>query len=211
MISKRFSKLKCASTIAVFAPLSFILCQTAFANIYDSAREKLSVYTLDTPHWYVSGNLGVSNLHDSATPGTRNSVNENGPGWNVNGGYQFNSMLGGELGYTQYHDSRETAGAVVVARTEHYAIDLAATGRYPLVEKLSALAKLGVAYSYANKVFVASGASGSAGSVSLYGGLGLAYSITPKVDFVAQFAGARGNHLTGSSDLFSLGFTFAIT
>lgn len=214
----QFKKLANTSfKMTAVASLSFIFSQVALANttsIFERSAQRLSTYTLDCAHWYVGGNLGVSHLHDKRSTRSRNSVDENGPGWNVVGGYQFNSMLGAELGYTQYHDSREMASSTGtdIARTEHYAVDLAATGRYPLVNKISALGKLGVAYNYARKVLNGGGAlsakTGKAGS--LYWGLGFDYSLTPKIDFVAQFAEAVGNHLTGSTDLWSLGLNVAL-
>jgi hypothetical protein len=196
----------------IVAPLSLFFCHSAVASwssYFEQVGQRMCMITLDCAHWYVAGNIGFSHLHDSATPHINSSVNENGPGWNVSGGYQFNSLLGAELGYTQYHDSRETFGAINIAKTEHYAVDLAATGRYPLFDKWSALAKLGIAYSYANKIFNI-GPAFSASAVSVYWGLGATYSITPKVDFIAQFANVTGNNYTGSSGLFSLGASFAI-
>jgi len=165
---------------------------------------------LDCAHWYVAGNLGVSHLYDSRSTGTTNSVDENGPGWDAAIGYQWNSILGSELGYTQYYNSRETAARTVVAKTSHFAVHLNATGKYPLFYKVSALGKLGVAYSYAQKIFTAAGAAGSSGSVSPYVGLGFDYSLTKRVDMVAQWAWVRGNNYTGSATLYSLGMVFAI-
>ena len=183
-------------------------------NYWDNAvactSRTLSTYTLDCSHWYVAGNVGVSHLYDNSSPGLTSSVDENGPGWDATLGYQLNSILGGELGYTQYYNSRETSGSTVVAKTTHFATHLNATGRYPLLYKLSALGKLGVAYSYAQKVFTTSGTAHSSGAVSPYLGLGLDYSITPKVDMLAQWSFVRGNHYTGSSTLYSLGMAFAI-
>ena len=165
----------------------------------------------DRPHWYVAGNLGVSHLYDNESPGTTNSVDENGPGWDATLGYQFNHLFGGELGYTQYYNSRETSGATVVAKTNHFAVHLNATGKYPLVHRLSALGKLGLAYSYAQKVFEATGAAGSSGAVSPYLGLGLDYKLSRKADMVAELSFVRGNNYTGSSTLYSLGVVLAIS
>jgi hypothetical protein len=185
----------------------------AFASFNDyvnDASRKLSCYTLDCSHWYVAASGGVSHLYDDPAPGSGDSVDENGPGWDADIGYQWNSILGTELGYTQYYNSRETVAGGVLAKTTHFAVHLNATGRYPLAYQLSALGKLGVAYSYAQKVFF-TGAAGSAGSVSPFVGLGLDYSITPRVDMVAQWNWVRGNDYTGSATLYSLGMVFAIT
>ena len=198
--------------IAAGTTLFFALSTAAMADmntLMTNASRELSPYTLDCSHWYVGANLGVSHLYDNETSGTNNSVTENGPGWSVNGGYQFNSLLGAEIGFTQYHDSRETSGSTNVAKTEHYAVDLVATGRYPLVNKWSVIGKLGMAYSYANKIYTA-GPAASSGALSPYGGLGVAYALTQKVDFLAQWAAAKGNNYTGSSSLYSVGLNVAI-
>lgn len=200
--------------LTIACSLSLLLTNTASANMFYNACQHMATYTLDCGHWYVGGNLGLSHLHDKSSPGLATSVDENGPGWSVDGGYQFNSMLGLELGYTQYHDSRETMGNFLgvpftFAQTEHYAVDLAATGRYPIYDRFSALGKLGIAYSYANKIFNL-GPSFSSGSGSIYGGVGIDYSLTHTIDFILQWAAARGNNYTGSTELYSLGVQVAL-
>lgn len=179
------------------------------AAVLDNARQTLSSYTLDAPHWYAGANIGVSHVFDKPAPGSGNSVNENGPGFNVNAGYQFNSLWGVEGGYNQYHNSRETTAVTNVAQTEHYAAYLAATGKYPLANQISVLGKLGASYNYANKIFNA-GAAAAAQSVSPYFGLGLTYSLTQKIDFLGQWSRSLGNHLTGSADLYAIGISFAL-
>lgn len=174
--------------------------------------------SLDCPHWYMGGNLGVSHLHDKAATGLPDYVDQNGPGWNVNVGVNFirvfAGMLGAELGYTQYADSREntTGASVNVANTEHYSTYLAAEGKYPLVDRLNALGKLGVSYQYARKVFVGGGTTGSANTYSPYGAIGLTYDLTCNFAFVGLVARDWGhNNSTGSADLYSLGFSYSIT
>lgn len=164
------------------------------------------------PGWYVGGHIGLSRTHDKAAPGSGDSVTQIGPGWTVDLGYQFvqwyRATLAAELGYTQYHNSNETAPGVNVASTEHFASYLAAVAQYPLVKQLSVLGKLGVAYSYAKKVFTGSGASASANVYSPYYGVGFSYNITPQAALVLQWARARGNGSTGSTDLTSLGVSY---
>lgn len=194
----------------IISSLGLSTINIAFAHNFLTRFDEWLGDCKDNPHWYAGAHIGVSNLFDKKTPGTINHVNQNGPGWNVNLGYQFTRMFGGEAGYTQYHNSRETTGATNVAQTEHYATYLALTGQYPLSYQLHLLGKLGAAYSYANKIFTATGVSGSSGAVAPYLGLGMIYTMTNIVDFVAQWGRAYGNHLTGSSDLYSIGFNFAI-
>lgn len=162
------------------------------------------------PHWYVGANMGVSHLYDKKNSGSNNSVSENGPGGSVLAGYQFTDMFGLEAGYTQYYNSKETLGSTIVAKTEHYAVDLAGTAQYPFTDQISGLAKLGLAYAYAQKMAIASGVSQSDSPINAYWGLGFTYHLTSAVDAVAQFSEAVGNSTTGSSDLWSLGFIFGI-
>ncbi|HTM62988.1 MAG TPA: outer membrane beta-barrel protein [Gammaproteobacteria bacterium] len=195
-------------TITTTVALAFAFPCAAHAML-DNARQTLATYTLDAPHWYASANIGVSHLFDKPGPASANSVDENGPGFNVNAGYQFNSMFGAEGGFNKYHNSRQTTATTNVAQTEHYSVYLAGTGKYPLANKFSALGKLGAAYNYANKIFNA-GAAAAAENVSLYYGIGVTYSLTQKIDFVGQWSRSLGNHLTGSADLYSLGITTAL-
>lgn len=202
-----------AIKITTITAVSFICSNSVFACIFNDARHCLSHYTLDCSHWYAGANVGISHLRDRKNPNTRNLVNENGPGWNVNLGYQLNSLLGAELGYTKYRHSREHIHPNVdIARTEHYSVDVAATARYPIAYQFSALGKLGAAYNFARKVANGGGPNSShdGHSVSPYWAIGLDYSVTCKIDLIAQVASAAGNHLTGSTDLWSVGVQFAL-
>lgn len=197
-------------SLTVIASLSAaVLPVAAHAAMYDHARQTLATYTMDEAHWYAGANIGVSHLFDKPAPGSGNSVNENGPGFNVNAGYQFNSMCGAEGGYNHYHNSRETTATTNVAQTEHYAVYLAATGKYPLANKISVVGKLGASYNYANKIFN-TGPAAAAQSVSPYYGIGLSYSLTQKIDFLGQWSRSLGNHITGSADLYAIGLSVAL-
>lgn len=162
-------------------------------------------------NWYVGANIGESRTHDKKAPASSDSVTQIGPGWSVDLGYQFaefrRALFAGELGYTQYHNSNETTPAVNVASTEHFSTYLAAVVQYPIVDNFNVLGKLGIAYSYAKKVFTG-GASASANAYSPYYGAGVSYNVTPNAALVLQWARARGNGSTGSTDLTSLGITY---
>lgn len=163
-------------------------------------------------NWYVGGNIGVSRTHDNASPGSGNSVTQIGPGWTADLGYQFvqfyRATLAAELGYTQYHNSNETTPGTVVASTEHFATYLAAVVSYPVIYNFGIVGKLGVAYSYAQKIFTGSGGSASANAYSPYYGVGISYNMTSKAALLLQWARARGNGGTGSTDLTSLGLMY---
>lgn len=163
-------------------------------------------------NWYVGGHVGESRTHDKPAPGSSDSVTQIGPGWTADLGYQFaeyyRAIFAGELGYTQYHNSNETSPGTNVASTEHFATYLAAVVQYPIVNNFNVLGKLGIAYSYAKKVFTTSGASASANAYSPYYGVGVSYNMVPNAAIVLQWARARGNGSTGSTDLTSLGVTY---
>ncbi len=164
------------------------------------------------PNWYVGGHIGVSRTHDDPAPFSGDSVTQIGPGWTADLGYKFmqfyRATLAGELGYTQYHNSNETLPGVNVASTEHFSAYLAAVAELPVFNNFNVLGKLGVAYSYAKKVFTGGGASASANTYSPYYGLGISYNVTKQAELVLQWARARGNGSTGSTDLSSLGVTY---
>ncbi|HSW69758.1 MAG TPA: outer membrane beta-barrel protein [Gammaproteobacteria bacterium] len=183
-------------------------CTPPVETVY---KDQTPVYTF-VPNWYVGGHVGVSRTHDKAAPGSGDSVTQIGPGWTADLGYNFyqyhRATFAGELGYTQYHNSNETTPGTNVASTEHFAAYLAAVGQFSLIHNLSVLGKLGVAYSYAKKVFTTTGASASANTYSPYYGAGFSYNVTPQAALVLQWARARGNGSTGSTDLTSLGVTY---
>ncbi len=213
------TKLNSLMKITVAASLSLALSSNCFAYL---SASNCGVGLFDCLHWYVGANIGVSHLHDNPNPNFRatNSVSENGPGWNVNGGALFmhiyDVVMGGELGYTQYADSRENitgtgAQSATFARTEHFSVYAALTGLYPMVYNFSLLGKLGVAYGYARKTAIGFGTTASATSYRPYGALGLGYNLTPKFTVIGQAARDWGSHATGSADLYSIGLSYAIT
>lgn len=200
-----------ALVVASSASAGIMQARQQMDNYFYQLGQSMSAYTLDCGHFYVGGNIGVSRLHDDKNPGSTNTVYGYGPGYSVLGGYQFNSIAGAEFGFTKYHDSREATGSTIVAKTEHYSVDFAGTGRYPLMyNKWTLLGKLGLAYNYAQKMAIASGVARSAGPVSWYYGLGVDYSLTKKFDIILLGAESYGNSKTGSTDLFSIGLNMAL-
>jgi|GEM_PF-5914821 hypothetical protein len=212
----KLSKIARTSIKAVgIASLTLAFSNPASAHMLSQAEQTLSTYTLDCGYWYVGADLGLSHVHDNVTDNINvTSMNEYGPGWTAYGGYRFNALFGWELGFIDYYNSREThvnssGGSYQYAKTEHFAAYTAGTLRYPLAYKFNALGKLGVAYSYAKKEFVAVNTFSSE-AVSLFGGLGVTYSVTKSTDLVAEWSLVRGNNYTGSTELWSLGVTFGI-
>ncbi len=175
--------------------------------------EPVKIVSTFVPAWYVGGHVGVSHTHDKAAAGSGNSVTQIGPGWTANLGYQFTHFYQGniaaEIGYTQYHNSSENTQTTNVAATEHFATYAALVGQYPVIYGLGVMGKIGIAYSYAKKIFNVTGASASANTYSPYYGGGVTYNMTPQAELVLQWARARGNNKTGSTDLTSLGVNYS--
>lgn len=206
------------SFILLIIPLACI--QAASAKKHQVEKNTTPIYKDQeaiipafTPTWYVGFNVGESRTHDAAAPGSGDSVTQIGPGWSVDLGYKFISfykaVLAGEIGYTQYYHSSETTPGVVVAETDHFSSYGALVGEYPLVYHLGVIGKIGVAYSYAEKIFQASGAANSANDWGLYYGGGLTYAMTSQASLIAQWNRARGDNQTGSTDLISLGVEYS--
>ncbi|MDR3492104.1 MAG: outer membrane beta-barrel protein [Gammaproteobacteria bacterium] len=208
LASSSFAVAHCASHHKHHAP-----CAPQVTHMVDYKNEVIMpIAPMFVPHWYAGGHVGVSRTHDNAAAGSGNSVTQYGPGWTADVGYQFiqfyRATLAAELGYTQYHNSNETAPRVNVASTEHFASYLAAVAQYPIIANVNVLGKLGIAYSYAKKVFTATGASRSANTYSPYYGAGISYNMTPQAALVLQWNRARGNNSTGSTDITTLGVSY---
>ncbi|MEO8400276.1 MAG: outer membrane beta-barrel protein [Gammaproteobacteria bacterium] len=207
--------------LTAIAAVSFAFSNTALAHKYkhhckscdaapmETYKDTGMLEPIWTPHWYAGANIGVSNTHDKRTISGVGSVKNTGPGWSVDGGYQFTPTWGAEMGYTGYNISYDDSHSVNIAQTQHYSVDAALTGQYPLVRKLNALGKAGVAYNYARKD-TPFGPTADSGSVSAYGGLGFEYNLNQHFDVIAQWARSWGNNYTGSTDLYSIGLKVAL-
>lgn len=206
----KISNLLKKTTVASITAAALInTCYSAnyFPNTYGKG-----VGLICCPHWYIGGNLGISHAFDNPFAGTTDYVEHSGTGWSVDTGYQFlhiyGAMIGAELGYTYYADSREytrTSPPVTVGRTEHQSVDLVATLQLPVVYNFSLLGKLGGAYNYARKNAYPINISRSANNGSIYYGGGVMYNVTKAAAIVGQWNRSRGNSSTGTTDLYSIG------
>jgi long-chain fatty acid transport protein len=104
--------------------------------------------------WYAGLGIGQSQYRDVAsyidstvqpTGSTPTSANTRSEGWKVYTGYQFNTYLGIEGGYTNLNDMTAHTGSLRT-NVKSDAWTLAAVGTYPLTAKVSVNAKLGAAY-----------------------------------------------------------------
>lgn len=131
----------------------------------------------------------------------------------VFGGYQFNDMLGAEIGYTQLGDwSVREGGAVATLKPKTFYAAL--TGTVPLGNGFAVIGKLGAARTRttASASFLGFGDSARNTEASLMAGLGVAYALNEKVALVAEYEnfGKIVKEDTGSlkADKFSAGVRF---
>jgi OOP family OmpA-OmpF porin len=131
---------------------------------------------------YIEGNIGTNYTGIDAFGDTFSS--NGGVGVNTNLGYQFNRYLAAEVGYTYYGINEGFSG-----------LDAAAKLILPLHERFYAFGKLGVAvYS-----------DGSETLTLPFGGIGVAYQVTPALDFNIQ---AQGSNFLYQIGLISAGVTY---
>ena len=158
-------------------------------------------------YWYLGVDFGASVVHDSHPAGT--TIHSVGPGWDFHLGYQITDMFGAEAGYLYYNSSRQKTGSTTTAITDHYSAYLAGTAQYPVYGNLALMGKLGLAYSYAQKI-ATGGALSTGTAVNVFTGAGAMYPLTHRITLVGQWTRAWGNTKTGSTDLYSIGINVAI-
>lgn len=192
-------------------------------NVMRKVLTGLTVLLLATPAfadmslpygWYLEANAGSSKLTNTNLPG---NVSSSGIGYNGDLGYKFMPYVATELGYTQYANSTVKNGAGTKAGIgKHYSWDLALRGILPFYTSgFEAFAKVGVqrlAESMNIQSQTAATALGLGGAshstTGLYVGVGVQYYFMPEFAINAQWAEAKGNSSTGTSQLLSAGASF---
>ncbi|PSW59591.1 hypothetical protein C0W54_19310 [Photobacterium kishitanii] len=172
-------KLKSLS-LAVVAALSLGVATSAMAADAPATTTNNTALgqSAATGNWYagqghgfwVGGALGmgyVSNADISKFPG---SANGQAPSVKLDGGYDFNQYVGVYASYDYMHD---------LGNSDLNLATVGVKGNLPLTQKLSAFAKLGATYIYADdKNFADNSLHMKSDSFSATGGLGLSYQIT---------------------------------
>ena len=170
-------KLKSLS-LAVVAALSLGVATSAMAADAPAAATNSTALTQSaaTGHWYtgqghgfwVGGALGMGYVGsaDSIAFGGQTSA----PSVKLDAGYDFNQYVGAYVSYDFMHD---------LGNSNLNLATVGVKGNLPLTQKLSAFAKLGATYIYAdNKNFAENSLHMKSDSFSATGGLGLSYQIT---------------------------------
>lgn len=116
------------------------------------------------------------------------SLDDNGTGYKVFGGYQYNKNVGAEVGYADLGKGAVSGGgATVSAKTK--AVYAAVTGTLPLTNEIAVFGKLGAARNRTTMDATIGKVTDSAkeNRTSLLFGLGASYAVTDKVAIVAEY------------------------
>lgn len=167
------------------------------------------------PGPYLGGQLGYSRLDYSlanlnATSGT---INSDGVGGRIYGGYQFNKYWSTELGYEKFSSANfnNLMPNNRSGNSEVSAIDLIEKGNYPLGEcGLSIFAKAGGAYTMNNvsNVITNNGGPRTVDKLLFTYGLGFNYQFSPKVISDLTWMRIQNNQTVPNADLITLGLSY---
>ena len=155
---------------------------------------------------YAGLQLGLTDTHTGAgdfpgASGPVTTIDDDGFGGRLYGGYQFTENWAVELGWTLYADTDVTVGGTKTDMSQ-WAIDLVAKGIIPLSNGFSVYGKLGPAY-------VDSDRGGSLGSdedeFTLAYGLGTSYAFSRNFEADLSWTRVHGQSVIGDADLFALG------
>lgn len=167
--------------------------------------------------WYLETNFGQAKPLHKNYPGTINNSTEFG--FNFNGGYKFNPFISGELGYTNYGNTRiDNSFGNQAAKDSRYAFDIAAKltlpvwgtgaeifGKIGAARLVSDLNENDYNAAVSNLVFN----TGVHSSIGLYGGAGADFGITQHILANVQWAVSHGNGRTGGMlNLYSGGLSY---
>lgn len=134
------------------------------------------------PGFYVGGQVGYADTHYSTgdiSNVTSASITNTGVAGRVFGGYEFTPNWAGELGYTQFSNTKfnNVNGTGVNSHISQYAVDLAGKGILPLDNGFALYGKLGGAYVKAN----GNNGIGTTTKINPEVGAGASYDLTPNV------------------------------
>jgi opacity protein-like surface antigen len=133
---------------------------------------------------YVFADIGSASFSNTTTG---NITFPNPGSFGIGAGYQFNSNVAAELGYTAFGDSSVTVvNTGVTAKLKTSSLHAAVVGTYPFNPQFSAIGKLGVS---SNKVdgSNSAGFAYNASKTSLYYAVGGQYNINQQFAIRAQY------------------------
>lgn len=168
--------------------------------------------------WYLEANYGESRVTGVEYPPPI-TADEDGAGWNANGGYKFMPFFAVDAGYTSYaNSSLKNSLGTTAAQNKHFSINAAAKGILPLPKyNLELFGKLGVAWINSQITNIDDSVAAvddvtfdddTKTRTAPYVGAGIAYVFAPELLANLQWTTAFGNSNVGKHlDLLSLGVT----
>ncbi len=185
-----------------------------------------AVASADLPGFYVGGDLGLSNVHQSDNPFTSDN-NGTGLGAGAQFGYQFNPYVAAEAGYIYFHNVNHNYGNTGFGTFndsyKEQAGDLVVKGTLPLNQYFSLYGKAGAAYvdsqyeAYSNFPVITQGGhiananinySASTTPIRPVYGVGVSYNITPNVSADLGWTRVQKNNTIPNADITTLGLTY---
>jgi OOP family OmpA-OmpF porin len=141
---------------------------------------------------YVGGGFGQSTYDVDDAGMTTTSRDENGSGFKLYGGYEFDQNWGVEVGYANLGKLKNVynvMGTNVTVSAKSYSMYVAGTGTLPLNEQFSLFGKLGLATNHISVDGSASGftASDSGSKSGMMFGVGAAYNVTKNVAVTLEY------------------------
>ena len=165
---------------------------------------------------YAVADIGQSTYKDTCINSTAGNCSESGIALRFGGGYQFTPMWGVEASYRMLGGPSSSQGSFTT-EMKPTAIQVSATGRFPVANKLSIIGRLGVARTKAE--YIVNGALSSNVSdplISVTYGIGVQYDFLNVLGVRAQYeslgklAGIAGSSVVPdfAISMFSAGLVF---
>ena len=155
---------------------------------------------------YVGGNIGLT--QQSANCSGWSSCDKTDTGLKVYGGYKFTKEWAAELAYTDFGSVSVRSGP---ASGSYSATALSAGAAFflPLAPKFTGIGRFGLAAVDGDYSVPFGGSSES--SIEPYVGLGVAYTLTPRLSVTGNFDYMNADYPrgSGSATLFSVGLSYA--
>lgn len=157
--------------------------------------------------FYIGGALGQVELNGACSglpPGV--SCDEKDSAWKILGGYQFNRHLAAELGYANLGEA-SASGVGITARAEVTAWDVVAVGSFPIMDRFSIYAKLGM-FRSESEVTASTGTSSDESETGFTFGVGLRYDFTRNLGVRAEWQRYQEVSEDTDADLLSIGIVW---
>ncbi len=188
---------------------NLLLGITALCPFYAIADSQISkpIQTFE-PDWYVGAKIGWE-VYNRGCEEWATDCDDNSPAGGLFGGYNFNSRLGAELGYTYLGKAIATYSSGEVTGVMS-SVDLFLRLNMPLTERVSLFGKVGGIYWQAENDHVYGKVKSDGGTAAVAAGLGYQISQHWVTQLEYQYAPNLGDTTVGGSNhhLLSLGLLY---